>query len=138
VPLGVELTGGNRNDVTQLLPLVDGIGAIAGKRGRPRQRPDQVIADRGCDHDKYRHELWRRGVKPVIAPRMRTHAGDARSGERGSLSLLPFHRCRSELASDRAPADAFTSSGAILRVASAGATALRPEPWRACSGPRSP
>jgi transposase len=55
VPLGVELTGGNRNDVTQLLPLVDGIGAIAGKRGRPRQRPDQVIADRGYDHDKYRH-----------------------------------------------------------------------------------
>jgi len=45
VPLGVALTGGNRNDVTQLLPLVDGIGAIAGKPGRPRQRPDQVIAD---------------------------------------------------------------------------------------------
>jgi len=25
-----------------------------------------MIADRGYDHDKYRHELWRRGVKPVI------------------------------------------------------------------------
>ena len=73
LPLGVELTGGNRNDVTQLLPLVDGIGAIAGKRGRPRQRPDQVIADRGYDHDKYRHELWRRGVKPVIARRATEH-----------------------------------------------------------------
>jgi Transposase DDE domain len=44
VPLGVELTGGDRNDVTQLLTLVDGIDATAGKRGRPRQRPDQVIA----------------------------------------------------------------------------------------------
>ena len=73
VPLGVGLTGGNRNDVTQLLPLVDGIGAIAGKRGRPRQRPDQVIADRGYDHDKYRRELWRRGVKPVIARRATEH-----------------------------------------------------------------
>jgi transposase len=71
-PLGVALTGGNRNDVTQLLPLVDGIGAIAGKRGRPRQRPDQVIADR-YDHDKYRRELWRRGVKPVIARRATEH-----------------------------------------------------------------
>jgi Transposase DDE domain len=29
-PLAVALTGGNRNDVTQLLPLVDGIGAISG------------------------------------------------------------------------------------------------------------
>jgi hypothetical protein len=45
------LTGGHRNDITQLLPLVDGIGVIAGKRGRPRLRPDQVIADRGYDHD---------------------------------------------------------------------------------------
>lgn len=73
VPPGVEPTGGNRNDVTQLLPLVDGIGAIAGKRGRPRQRPDQVIADRGYDHDRYRHELWRRCVKPVIARRATEH-----------------------------------------------------------------
>jgi transposase len=40
VPLAATLTSGHRNDVTQLLPLVDGIGAIAGKRGRPRQRPD--------------------------------------------------------------------------------------------------
>ena len=30
VPLAATLTGGHRNDVTQLLPLVDGIGAIAG------------------------------------------------------------------------------------------------------------
>jgi transposase len=29
VPLAATLTGGHRNDVTQLLPLVDGIGAIA-------------------------------------------------------------------------------------------------------------
>jgi transposase len=62
VPLAATLTGGHRNDVTPLLRLVDGIGAIAAKRGRPRQRPDRLIADRGYDHDKYRRELWRRGV----------------------------------------------------------------------------
>jgi hypothetical protein len=61
VPLAVALTGGNRNDVTQLLPLVDGIAPVAGKVGRPRQR---IVADRGYDHDSYRRELWRRGVKP--------------------------------------------------------------------------
>jgi transposase len=32
IPLAATLTGGHRNDVTQLLPLIDGIGAIAGKR----------------------------------------------------------------------------------------------------------
>jgi hypothetical protein len=39
VPLDVALNGGNRNDVTQLLPSFDGIGAIAGKRGRLCQPP---------------------------------------------------------------------------------------------------
>jgi hypothetical protein len=52
IPLAATLTGGNRNDVTQLLPLVDGVGPIRGKPGRPRQRADSLIADRGYDHDK--------------------------------------------------------------------------------------
>jgi len=73
VPLRATLTGGHRNDVTQLLPLLDGIGATAGRPGRPRQRPDQVVADRGYDHDRYRRELWRRGVKPAIARRGTQH-----------------------------------------------------------------
>ena len=71
--MAVALTGGNRNDVTQLLPLVDGIGPVRGKVGRPRQRADSVIADRGYDHDNYRRELWARGVKPIIARRATEH-----------------------------------------------------------------
>jgi transposase len=73
VPLAISLTGGNRNDVTQLLPLLDGIAPVKGKRGRPRQRPDRLLADRGYDHDKYRRELRTRGVKPVIARRGDEH-----------------------------------------------------------------
>jgi transposase len=73
IPLAVSLTGGNRNDVTQLLPLVDQLGPVAGKVGRPRQHTDRVIADRGYDHDKHRRELWKRGIKPVIARRGTEH-----------------------------------------------------------------
>jgi transposase len=73
VPLAVALTGGNRNDITQLLPLVDGITPVAGKVGRPRQRPDRIVADRGYDHDGYRRELRRRGVEPVISRRGTEH-----------------------------------------------------------------
>ncbi len=73
VPLAITLTGGHRNDVTQLLPLVDGVGPVAGKVGRPRQRAERVLADRGYDHDKYRRLLWARGVKPVIARRGADH-----------------------------------------------------------------
>jgi transposase len=73
IPLAATLTSGNRNDVTQLLPLVDGVGPIRGKPGRPRQRPDSLIADRGYDHDNYRRELWARGVEPIIARRATEH-----------------------------------------------------------------
>jgi len=73
IPLAVTLTGGNRNDVTQLLPLLDGLGPVRGKVGRPRQRADSLLADRGYDHDKYRRELRARGVKPVIARRQTEH-----------------------------------------------------------------
>jgi transposase len=73
LPLAITLTGGNRNDITQLLPLLDGVKPIRGRRGRPRKRPSQVIADRGYDHDKYRREVWRVGIKPVIARRETEH-----------------------------------------------------------------
>ncbi len=69
VPLAVALMSGNRNDVTHLLPLVDGITLVAGKVGPPRQRSTRIVADRGYDHDSYRRELWHRGVKPIIARR---------------------------------------------------------------------
>ncbi|WP_442816782.1 IS5 family transposase [Streptomyces sp. NBC_01445] len=73
IPLAVSLTGGNRNDVTQLLPLLDKIPPVAGVVGRPRRRPDMLFADRGYDHDKYRRLLWQRGIRPVIAERGYPH-----------------------------------------------------------------
>ncbi len=51
IPLAVTLTGGNRNDITQLIPLVDAVPPIRGRRGRPRRRPRELFADRGYDHD---------------------------------------------------------------------------------------
>jgi transposase len=56
-----------------LLPLVDGVGPVRGKVGRPRQRAERGLADRGYDHDKSRRLLWKRGVKPVIARRGADH-----------------------------------------------------------------
>jgi len=73
IPLAFALTGGNRNDVTQLIPLLDSVPAVRGVVGRPRRRPECVIADRGYDHDKYRRLVWKRGIKPVIARRQTEH-----------------------------------------------------------------
>ena len=73
IPLGYSLTGGNRNDVTQLIRLLDAVPAVRGKVGRPRRRPERLTADRGYDHDKHRRLLRERGVKPEIARRETEH-----------------------------------------------------------------
>jgi transposase len=73
LPLAFARTGSNRNDVTQLIPLLDAVPAVRGLVGRPRRRPDRVIADRGYDHDRYRRLLRQRGIKPVIARRQTEH-----------------------------------------------------------------
>ena len=73
IPLACTVTGGNRNDVTQLIPLLEAVPAVSGRPGRPRRRPECVIADRGYDHDKYRRLVRQHGVEPVIARRQTEH-----------------------------------------------------------------
>ncbi|WP_200871938.1 transposase [Actinomadura welshii] len=46
-PLVLSLTGGNRNDVTQLMPLLEAVPPVRGRIGRPRRRPERLLADRG-------------------------------------------------------------------------------------------
>jgi transposase len=67
------LTGGNRNDVTELEALIDAIPPVRGRRGRPRQRPDELYGDRAYDHDKYRKKVRAKGIRPRIARRGQPH-----------------------------------------------------------------
>jgi transposase len=73
IPLAVRLTGGNRHDVTQLIPLVDSIPPIAGKVGRPMRRPGEVFGDRAYHSEPHRKQLLQRGIKPAIAERNAEH-----------------------------------------------------------------
>ena len=56
-PLAVILTGANRHDVTQLIPLVNEIPSIKGKRGHPRKRPKKLLGDRAYDSEPHRKKL---------------------------------------------------------------------------------
>jgi len=71
--LVTSVTGANRHDVTQLLPLVDAVPAVAGRRGRPRRRPQRVQGDRAYDSQPHRRELRQRGIQPVLAKRRTAH-----------------------------------------------------------------
>ncbi|WP_344626874.1 IS5 family transposase [Kitasatospora arboriphila] len=97
-PLAVTLIGGNRHDVTQLLPLLDVIPPIRGLRGRPRRHPRRLFADRGYDYDKYRRILRRLGITPKFAHRGVAHGSGLgktrRVVERTFAWLHQFKRLR--------------------------------------------
>ena len=42
IPLSVSWTGGHRNDVTELESVIETVPPVRGRRGRPRQRPDEL------------------------------------------------------------------------------------------------
>lgn len=92
-PLAAILTGANRHDVTQLLPLVDAVPPVRGKRGRPRRRPQRLYADRAYDSREHRKSLRARRITPVTA---RRGAGTAVGwGYTGGLSSEPWPGCTS-------------------------------------------
>ena len=66
-PLACSLTGGNRNDITQLIPLIDEIPPVRGRRGRPRRRPRALYGDRAYHSREGRAELRRRHIRAKIA-----------------------------------------------------------------------
>jgi transposase len=73
VPLQVQLSGANRHDVTQLLPLLVNIPQVRGKPGRPRSLPDSVYADRAYDSQAARDILAWLGIEPFLAKRGTEH-----------------------------------------------------------------
>jgi transposase len=73
VPLATKLTGANRHDVTQLLPLVDAIPPIRGKVGAPLCKPEVVMGDRAYHSDRHRMTLSGRAIATEIARRNTPH-----------------------------------------------------------------
>jgi hypothetical protein len=66
IPLPRILTEANRHDVTQLLPLLDTIPPIGGKRGGPKRKPAVIQADRGYDSEPLRCQLACEGIDTDI------------------------------------------------------------------------
>jgi transposase len=65
-PLGAYLEAASPAEVTLLETVAVG---RPGKPGRPRKRPERLIADRGDDSNPLRERLARRGIDPIIPAR---------------------------------------------------------------------
>jgi transposase len=73
-PLAIAHTGANCHDSEMAIPLVDAVPSIKQPRGRPRRRPDELLADRAYDaEEKIRKPLRKRGIKPLVARRNTEH-----------------------------------------------------------------
>lgn len=66
MPLVVQLAPANLHDSRTLLPLVVNIPAVAGKPGRPKQKPDALVGDKAFDCDDLRHLLRWLGIEPIL------------------------------------------------------------------------
>lgn len=77
------VTGGQRNDGAMLTEVLAQIHVPRNGPGRPRTRPDAVIADRAYATGIIRTELRRRGIKTVIPDKRDQAAARKRRGSRG-------------------------------------------------------
>jgi len=69
IPLAIRTTAANRHDVTQIVPLVNSIPPVRGKRTRPRR----LYGDRAYDSQAVRNTLKRKGIRPYLAKRNTGH-----------------------------------------------------------------
>jgi transposase len=69
-PLGADLDTASAAEVTRLENTLAPVAVgRPGTPGRPRNRPERLIADRGYDSNPLRTQLVRRGIDPIIPAR---------------------------------------------------------------------
>ena len=69
LPLAFLLTGANVHDSVPMAQLLDAVMPVKGRRGKPRQRPGKLHADKAYDHRRCRLACRQRGIEPRIARR---------------------------------------------------------------------
>jgi transposase len=82
-PVSRVLTGGNRHDSVAFEFVMKGIRIGRRGPGRPRTRPDRVLADKAYSNRVIRLGLRRRGIKVTIPEPADQIANRVRRGSRG-------------------------------------------------------
>ncbi|MFE1782222.1 IS5 family transposase [Streptomyces sp. NPDC059506] len=82
-PLAFTLTGGNTNDCTQFVAVIEAIRVPRVGPGRPRVRPSHVLGDKGYSSRAIRTWLRRRGIGHTIPERADQVRNRLRRGSRG-------------------------------------------------------
>ncbi|MFR9781087.1 IS5 family transposase [Micromonospora sp. MS34] len=82
-PLAVVLTAGHRGDSPQFIPVLAAIRVPRLTTGRPRTRPDRVLADKAYTSKANRQYLRRRGIAATIPSKADQDANRRAKGSQG-------------------------------------------------------
>ncbi len=66
IPLVCSVTAANRNDISEMAPLVNALPEVAGKPGRPRRKPDALQGDLAYDSEPHRQGLRLMEIEPIL------------------------------------------------------------------------
>lgn len=84
LPLSIVVTPGQRHDSTQLQMVLDTIRVPREGAGRPRKRPEHLVADKGYSYPTCRRLLRGRGIPHTIP-----HRSDQRRRRAASTGRKP-------------------------------------------------
>jgi transposase len=79
LPLGMLTTSAGVGEVRMAEATVATI-SVPQKKGKPKSRPRQLIADKASDSRKLRQSLYTRGIRPCIPPKRRPKNWKPRQG----------------------------------------------------------
>ncbi len=65
LPIGLHVDSAQPHELTLAEPTLRTI-SVPRKRGRPKTRPKELVADKAYDSADFRRSLRRRGIKPTI------------------------------------------------------------------------
>jgi transposase len=82
-PLSTVITAGHRGDSPQFVAVLEGIRVLRSGRGRPRTRPDRVLADKAYSSRANRAYLRRRGIRATIPIKRDQQAHRRKRGSHG-------------------------------------------------------
>jgi len=82
-PLSMLVTAGQRGDSPQFAPVLAGIWVPRPGGGRPRTRPDRILADKAYSSKANREHLRRRGIKATIPIKDDQAANRRKKGSKG-------------------------------------------------------
>lgn len=69
IPLGVRIVSATPAEVTLAEETLKSIRVPRKGRGRPKQKPKRVVADKGYDSGPLRERMWERGIDLIVPAR---------------------------------------------------------------------